>query len=209
MFCGIEFGSCYVYSPRGACPLSERSRHARTFLKSGDSAFLRRYAQIVKSRVNGGCAIARLFDDNPILVPVPGAVQRGPDSPWVAERLCLALLRQGLGRSIWAGLRRINAVQKSGTAPRDQRPSTWTHYHSFAVDAPPVGMDRMLLVDDIVTKGRTLLAAATRIQETCPDARICAFAFVRTMGLVADIDRLVDPCVGEIHWRGGDAQRIP
>jgi hypothetical protein len=29
------------------------------------------------------------------------------------------------------------------------------------------------------------------------------------MGLVAEIAQLVDPCVGQIRWRAGDAHRCP
>jgi hypothetical protein len=65
------------------------------------------------------------------------------------------------------------------------------------------------LVDDVVTKGRTMLAAATRVHEAFPSARIDAFAFIRTMGLVEEIEHLIDPCVGEIRWTGEDAQRRP
>ena len=59
------------------------------------------------------------------------------------------------------------------------------------------------------TKGRTLLAAASRMHEAFPSARIRAFALVRTMGLVSDVQRLLDPCRGEIRWRTGDAHRRP
>jgi hypothetical protein len=59
------------------------------------------------------------------------------------------------------------------------------------------------------TKGRTLLAAAARLHETYPSARIRAFALLRTMGMVPEVDRLLDPCVGEISWRAGDAHRFP
>jgi hypothetical protein len=59
------------------------------------------------------------------------------------------------------------------------------------------------------TKGRTLLAAATRVQEALPHAQIRAFAMVRTMGLVPDVSLLVDPCRGHIRWKAGDARRSP
>jgi hypothetical protein len=29
------------------------------------------------------------------------------------------------------------------------------------------------------------------------------------MGMVPEVDRLLDPCVGEISWRAGDAHRVP
>jgi hypothetical protein len=28
-------------------------------------------------------------------------------------------------------------------------------------------------------------------------------------GLIAEVERLVDPCMGQIRWRGGDAHRCP
>jgi hypothetical protein len=68
---------------------------------------------------------------------------------------------------------------------------------------------RMTLVDDVVTRGRTLLAAATRLHDAFPHAQIQGFALLRTMGFAARVDRLWDPCIGEITWRGGDARRNP
>jgi hypoxanthine phosphoribosyltransferase len=67
----------------------------------------------------------------------------------------------------------------------------------------------VLLVDDVVTKGRTLLAAATRIHEAFPDAEVRAFALLRTVGFEPEVDRLLRPCVGAIRWRRGDAHRYP
>jgi hypothetical protein len=59
------------------------------------------------------------------------------------------------------------------------------------------------------TKGRTLLAAASCVHEAFPGAQIRAFALLRTMGLISGIQRLLDPCKGEIRWRSGDAHRSP
>ena len=69
--------------------------------------------------------------------------------------------------------------------------------------------DRLLLVDDVVTKGRILLAAAARLRELCPASEVRAFALVRTMGLARGIEHLVSPCEGEIRWGDGDARRQP
>ena len=59
------------------------------------------------------------------------------------------------------------------------------------------------------TKGRTLLAAAARLQDTFPTMGIRAFALLRTMGFVEGVQHLLDPCVGEIRWSAGDAHRSP
>jgi adenine/guanine phosphoribosyltransferase-like PRPP-binding protein len=77
------------------------------------------------------------------------------------------------------------------------------------IELPAIPPERIVLIDDVVTKGRTLLAAATRLQEAFPSAQIRAFALVRTMGLIAGVNQLLDPCKGEIRWRAGDAHRNP
>lgn len=65
------------------------------------------------------------------------------------------------------------------------------------------------LVDDVVTKGSTLLAAASRLKETYPQAKVTAFALVRTLGFVDNIDAIVEPVVGTIALRDDEPLRDP
>jgi hypothetical protein len=67
----------------------------------------------------------------------------------------------------------------------------------------------LVLIDDVITKGRTILAVAARLHEAFPNADIRAFALVRTMGLLPDVARFLDPCQGVVRWAGGDAWRDP
>jgi len=69
--------------------------------------------------------------------------------------------------------------------------------------------EELCLIDDVITKGATLLAAASRLQETYPHANIVAFALVRTLGFVDDIERIVEPVLGTITLRGDEAVREP
>lgn len=127
----------------------------------------------------------------------------------MAEHLATALVREGLAQRTWTGLRRIRPVRKSATAIAGRRPTVLSHYDSFAIDDSFEAPEHIILVDDVVSKGRTLLAAATRVQEVLPHARIRAFAMVRTMGLIPDVGNLVEPCRGQIRWKAGDAHRSP
>lgn len=68
---------------------------------------------------------------------------------------------------------------------------------------------RITVVDDFVTKGATLLAAASRVQEAFPEAEVRAFALVRTKGLVADIESIGEPCEGLITRVGDHVDRHP
>jgi adenine/guanine phosphoribosyltransferase-like PRPP-binding protein len=68
---------------------------------------------------------------------------------------------------------------------------------------------RIVLVDDVITKGRTILAAAAKLQEALPNADIRAFALVRTMGFLTHVPHFLEPCQGVVRWAGGDARREP
>ena len=209
MIRNIPFGSCYVYSPAGQCAVSRRSRLLCSLLKAGDAQFLSRYAARVRHEVLEHGLFCGYFDARTLLIPVPGSRPRSPGTASTAERLAAALLEAGLGGLVWTGLKRVSPVRKSATAPGFTRPTAAKHYESFTVEAFERSPQRILLVDDVVTKGRTLIAAATRIYEAFPQAEIRAFALLRTMGMIAEVERLVDPCVGQIRWRGGDAHRCP
>ena len=209
MIGAIAYASCYVYSPMGAGAVCQKSRLLRALLKSGDASFMVKYALRVRQQAEDSTLLAGFFDAADVLVPVPGCVPYIAGDPWAADHLSVALVDAGLGGAAWSGLRRVRAVPKSATAAPGERPTVSLHYESFVVDRPPMSPERIVLIDDVVTKGRTLLAAASRVQEAFPCAEIRAFALIRTMGLISGIQQLLDPCKGEIRWRGGDAHRSP
>jgi hypothetical protein len=207
----VEYASCYVYSPGGAGAVCERSRLLRALLKAGDASFILKYACRVRQQAKESAQWAGFFGTTDVLVPVPGSTPHSAGDPWAAEHLALALVNEGLGGQTWPGLHRVRAVRKSATAAPGHRPTVDVHYESFDIEATAAvpTPERILLIDDVVTRGRTLLAAASRVQEAFPRAQIRAFALVRTMGLVAEVAQLLDPCRGEIRWRAGDAHRNP
>jgi predicted amidophosphoribosyltransferase len=204
----LAFASCYVYSPGGEGAICERSRLLRALLKEGDAHFMVKYARRVQQQAERCPQLAGFFRDTDVLVPVPRSSTKACGT-WVAADLALALVHEGLGVMAWPGLHRACAVSKSSTAARGARPTVSCHFESFLVERASVDPASVVLIDDVITKGRTLLAAAARVRETFPHAQIRAFALLRTMGLIAGIDHLLDPCRGEIRWQAGDALRIP
>jgi predicted amidophosphoribosyltransferase len=205
----VAFASCYVYSPAGAGAVCERSRLLRQLLKAGDARYIPRYALQVYQQSQDRMRLAGFFDPGDVLVPVPGSAPKSSTAMWVAADLADVLARQGLGMRAWRGLHRVRAVRKSGTAARGARPTVALHYESLLMDSPREAPQSVVLIDDIVTKGRTLLAAAARVREVLPNARIRAFALLRTMGLISEVTQLLDPCCGKIVWKAGDAFRSP
>ncbi|MGH8199417.1 MAG: phosphoribosyltransferase [Steroidobacteraceae bacterium] len=159
--------------------------------------------------------------DRVVLVPVPGSAS-GQCAYWVGERLAWCLKEIGLAGEVWPVLRRQHPVRKSACAAPGERPSVLEHYASFAVERTLCtkgylqglsgrreGGLRLTLVDDVITRGRTMIAAARRLQEAFPGAQIRAFAFLRTLRPDEMLRQILDPCEGEVRWVSGDARRWP
>lgn len=204
----VSFGSYYIYSPRGNGPICEVSRRICIQLKLGDPAWLANYARLVREEVTRHATLAGLFDPETWFVPMPGSALL-PSSTWAAERLASALHGVGLGKGVWLGLRRRHAVRKSATALSGDRPTVQQHDESLAVVGAHKALHRLLLIDDVITRGRTILAAANRLHDALPNADIRAFALVRTMGLLPGVSHFLEPCQGVVRWAGSDARREP
>ena len=207
----LEFASCYVYAPFGACRVSVRSRTLCAMIKAPEPPLAPLYARCVMRQAHLMPILAQFLSAIDVLVPIPASEPGRASREYLPERLADAFVAEGLAGAVWRGLARVSAVPKSATAAPGRRPTVRAHYHSFSV---PSGSDlpqdaRLLLIDDVVTRGRTLLAAAARLHEAFPEARIRAFALLRTLGFKDHIEDLLDPCVGRIGWRAGDAHRNP
>lgn len=204
----LDYAAALVYSPRGISDVSKKSRRCRDALKGAHPRFLAQAATLVARHAAEGRFLG-FFGPGVTLVQVPGsAPRRDKSSLWVAERLRLALRSAGIAGQVWAPLRRVTAVAKSAYAARGERPSVQEHIQSLCVDDRFSPTEHIVLVDDVVTKGRTPLAAASVIMAAIPGVDVKAFALIRTMGLVPEIDVIVDPVVGHISWNG-DAERQP
>ena len=205
----LAFASCYAYSPRGQAAVSERSRLLCGRVKGGGFSWLHCYAARVREQARRGGKLAGFFSPDAILIPVPRCESRPRHGPWVAQRLAAEIKGVGLAAGVWPALVRATPIPRSAECWIWERPSVSVHFESLAVVREPAPAEELILVDDVVTKGRTLLAAALRLRKEFPRARIKAFALVRTLGMVWDIERVLDPCRGEIEWDGRDARRNP
>jgi hypothetical protein len=205
----LHYAACYAYSPKGESDVSQRSRLMCTRVKNGNPKWLKTYVASVHQEFAQKRCFLSFFGDRTLLVPVPQYLSTAPTSLWVARRLAFVLQDARLGAEVWTGLRRVSSVERSASAWMWHRPTVPQHYQSLTVIPSAKSPSNIVLVDDVITKGRTLVAAAMRLREAFPAAGIRAFALVRTMGLILDIDRLFDPCEGAIKWNGNDAYREP
>jgi predicted amidophosphoribosyltransferase len=157
----------------------------------------------------GNLPFRNCFDNNPILVPVPNSSKRQEDTLWVPHKLATALHENGLGMSVSTMLERKTTLSKAATSAAKDRPKALEHFNSLEVQHILSEAKHILLIDDVVTSGATLLGAANKLFESYPWAEIRAFTAMRTMSDPNDFKELLDPCTGHIYLNGEKTQRVP
>lgn len=208
----LEYGAFLVFSPKGQTKISQDSKtvcyalkNDRAFSSSGRTAS-RDIAQMLKDHF-ARLPFAEWFDGSALLVPVPRNTPLVPNALWPANALCRAIVEIGLARETMPLLSRTKPVKKSATAERGHRPRPDEHYETLRATASLNPVRRAVLVDDVVTKGSTLVAAASRLREVLPNSEIVGFSAVRTMGLIPEVDRIIQPVRSTITFNGFDAAR--
>ena len=209
----LRFGSCLAYSPHGESDEAKRSRTVCYAIKQDG------YVQghpvialgVTRLKENLTLELEDLLAPDVLLVPTPRSAPFSPkqrDILWVPRRICEELIAAGFGQSWEPCLVRHQAVPKSAYASRGLRPGFQTQHDSMRVDRL-IGdrPRRILLVDDVITKGATVLAGASLLAEAFPGIEVVAFAMVRTMGWA--FEKIVDPVCGEVKLGKYGAYRVP
>ncbi len=204
----IDFGSFLTYSPYGRTDIEKRSRTARTNLKrdehiniGSEQPLMSDYlADLIKKKLDT-LPFASFFNENSVLIPAPSSSLLQPNSLWVPERLANVLVKAGLGKDVKSCLQRAEAVAKSSKVSSENRPKVIDHYNSMVVQKILDESKEILVIDDIVTRGSTLLGAVNRLVDTFPNARIRGFAFMRTITNSNEFKKIVKPCTGKITLR--------
>jgi predicted amidophosphoribosyltransferase len=154
--------------------------------------------------------LAGFFGPTVTLVPAPRSSPLEPGWLWPAERICREMVAAGLAKDVLPCLKRTRKVPKSASASRGERPTAQTHLESMEIDVPSLlGPSSVTVVDDVVTKGATLLACASHVRKSLPEIPVHVFGLVRTQGLADDVGGVVAPCTGTIEFNGIDVRRSP
>lgn len=204
----IEFASLLSYSPHGTGSMdkaSKKTMHAvKGDLMHGDAPMSEHIAKNIRKRL-GTLPFADYFTRTTVLVPAPRSSLARPGRLWVPQRLVRSMQRYGLGVQRECLVRR-RAVPKSSTSAPGARPKPQAHYESMGVTGTPGARPvDIVIVDDVVTRGATLIGAAERLAEAFPGARIRGFAALRAVSRPRKFRKIFDPCVGRIYIRNGDA----
>ncbi|MFN3655538.1 MAG: hypothetical protein ACK4TO_09515 [Candidatus Nitrosotenuis sp.] len=212
----LEFCSLLTYSPHGNSETELRSKTVMSDLKNDKYITLNSKQTLMSEYLAEGIKkhldtlhFAEYFKVNPILIPTPKSSLSKSNTIWVPQRLANALVNEGLGREVRSLLQREKPVAKYSTSLPKYRPKAIDHYNSMVVKKTLDDPKEILLVDDVITRGATLLGAANKLADIFPNTRIRAFAFMRTMS-PRKFKNIFDPCKGEIILRDdGNTFRNP
>ncbi len=129
---------------------------------------------------------------------------------WVPMQLSEELLSAGLGNRVAPILTRTVAIPKSALSDPSDRTRAKRHFETMAVQTELAPPESFLLVDDIVTRGATLIGAANRLRVSYPAVPIRAFAAIRTVSNPAEFQKITDPAIEIIRLRAdGSTLRRP
>jgi hypothetical protein len=203
----LEFGSLLSYCPRGGDSAEiQQSRQVMRSIKNDSFVedppiLMSEWIASTMGRRRSEVPFSSFFRTNSVLVPVPRNSLLQPDSLWGPERIATALVRRGFGVRVTPCLARTRAVRKSATSQAGQRPTPTEHFGSLAVQGNLGPTQEIVIIDDIVTRGHTMIGAANRLLEVFPSARIKAFAAMRTVSDWMDFSHIYDPRIGLIEYR--------
>jgi predicted amidophosphoribosyltransferase len=130
------------------------------------------------------------------------------DSRWPAHELCAEFVKAGLGAQSLALIERAHRVSKAAFSGADERPTARMHFESFMCASQIGPSQHITVVDDLITRGATMLAAVAVLQRAYPAATVRGFALIRTMSDVA-IQNVTEPVEGRIVLRGDETFRRP
>lgn len=206
----ITYCTLFNYSPRGKSEKSVSSRNLCGAVKAGRP-------KIIENAVNHlnqdeAENLKSFFDENATLVPVPRSSPLVSDATWPSKVIADALHEAGFGKEVNPLISRTKAIPKSSSqTTAASRPSVKDHVDSLLVDLDLSNPTQIILVDDVLTLGRTTFACAQKLSEVYPKAEIKIFSLIRTKGLVPDIEKMFDPSMGTISYneKSGKTSRNP
>jgi predicted amidophosphoribosyltransferase len=201
----LNFANLLQYSPRGSSDISKRSKKVTDAIKGGR---INEHAPRFKEIISEHSEFLKEFLNKEVtLIPMPRSSPTRESDLWPAYEIAKMLASFNLG-NVSTCLKRSYAIRKSSLFYKgDERPSIEEQYNSMQVDNF-VPSSNITLIDDVITIGRTSIAAASRLSDKFPNASIRLFVLIRTMGLISEIDTIKKVEIGTITYNHGSGKCI-
>lgn len=166
-------------------------------VKGARPAVLRRVA--VRCRERAKSDFKGFFGDDCTLVPVPpSSPAKTRDTLWPGLDIANELLTEGLAHDVRKLLVRSRSVARAHEQLAVNRPKFDQLVDSLEwLGDLGADLQRIILVDDVVTRGTTFLSAQAVIHKTHPWLDVVGFAAVRTMSFEVVTEPLA-PTTGSV-----------
>jgi hypothetical protein len=223
----VDFGSLLTYSPRGTSipernskDITIRLKNDQYITKEDPPILMSDFISKLISKNKNVLPFSNFFNNNTTLIPIPNSSLMElpiPNSPlpnpkplWVPQRFAKSLVYQGLGKEVLECLRRVKPLPKSAISTAPNRPKAFQHYDSLEVTEKLPPLKEILLVDDVITRGATIIGATNKLKDIYPNTVIRAFAVIRTISSSLNFNKIYDPCIGQIELNdSGETFRNP
>lgn len=195
----FRFACIYNYNTNLSTEQAKRSQIVVNRLKSG------RLEGLIEAWQKNDLLAKHSFlkdflSDDSVLVPAPNSHLYREDSLWTAREICKVLLQGLLAKEVITCIKRTSPIRRSSQYKTAQeRPSVTEHISSLTVDNLAICPREIIIVDDVLTLGRTTVACAIKFKEICPNTDIKILAISRTKNLEPFINSL-NPEQGTINY---------
>lgn len=181
----FDYLTLLVYNARGNSKEAVESRIYCGACKNGNLKFSKRLASTIYNR-----KLEEYFSDS-VLVPVPRSTPLVQGAVFPTKIIADTFIAKGLGSHVVDCLIRLYAIPKSSSAySAATRNTIKTNLDSLGVQIQSFDEKNIIIFDDLLTLGRTTMAAAIKIAQAYPDKNVKIFAAFRTRG--TDRNILVD-----------------
>ncbi len=209
MLSELSFASLLAYDPHDHSTSGKKHSTEVVNIKQDKKERLRLFALRLRESAEAE-SLRNFLGNNAIFVPVPRSAPMSTEGAlWPSLRICEEIIAVRFCFTIASCLKRITPVPKSAFSQPVDRPTAQEHFASFAVVPSAITNERIIIVDDVVTRGATLFAAASRIQEAFPECSIVSFAMVRAGVTIMPPENMLKPVIGKIELRGEQTYRTP
>lgn len=162
----IEFGSFLAYTPKffnqGSELAYELMKNVKRFtMLSNGTSIVDRIINLMAGEL-ANLPFKHFFRDDAFLVPVPKSQLMRRGTLWVPREICIALQRHRLGK-MYELLSRVKPVRQSSRSHPSERPLPEEHYHSMRCQKTIDEPKQIVLIDDVITRGHTVLGGAWRL----------------------------------------------
>lgn len=175
----VPFATLANFS-RGSTEAARKSQRICPQIKRANPRSILSFVATVKQDGEVFERLRAFIEEDRTLVPVPGSGVTDDRNLWVAYRLCAALSDGGFSNPVETVIKRTAAIRKSSFCRTGERPEASEHRDTMTAHTDLIVPAKVLLVDDVLTRGCTTMGAALCLKAKYPDVDVRIFSVFLT-----------------------------